>query len=131
MNMTQEQLRELNEFCASDVMKWERIDCAPEDLLPGFFCICDGHVWIQTQDGLTTFEPTQAKHDAMEVLEKCCEAMDCKDVRIGCCEGSWFVRDVYRENPGARGKIFVHAMPPEKITLPLAICLFAQKLFTK
>lgn len=61
---------------------------------------------------------------AMEVLEKCTDRLDCEDIKIGFCTGIWRLQSVYRENPGANGRIIVRAE-----TLPLAICLFAKELF--
>lgn len=68
---------------------------------------------------------------AMEVLEKCQSRMDCEDIALGECCGSWSAYSIFRENKGVIGRIHVFVLPPEKLTLPLAIALFARQLFTK
>ncbi len=78
-----------------------------------------------------SWSPTSESSAAMQVLEKCATKLDCEDMRIGFCTGNWSIQSVYREDPGADGRIKVWALPPAKQTLPIAICLFARKLFEK
>ena len=94
----------------------------------------DPHYWQNTgQFGYSTktaakFSPTTDHADAMMVLEKCVGKINVTISEVG----TVFVvngRDWERLNAG--NEIQPEYLTSEAETLPLAICLFAKKLFSK
>lgn len=126
--MTDEQkLRELDAWIAEHVMGWHGINCGGIEPL-GFPESVQSRAPMYNEIVLRyTTDPAAA----MEVLEKCQSRMDCEDIALGECCGSWSAYSIFRENKGVIGRIHVFVLPPEKLTLPLAIALFAKQLFSK
>lgn len=118
VKMSDKELRELDAWIAVNAMGWID-DIAEDGYYDGDVFVCDHRQW----------SPTRNKVDAFEVLKRCAEKLDCEDIKIGECCGSWSIQSVYRENPGAKGRINVFKLPPETLTLELAIALFARQLF--
>jgi hypothetical protein len=121
--MSENELRELNAWIAEHVMGWHKVMSRGDNPFE-YWDGSDGAYRIQT------WRPTTDPAAAFAVLEKCQERLDCEDVVIGFCTGTWCIRSIYRENPGAKGRINIFALPPSETSLPLAICLFAKQLFS-
>lgn len=122
MNMTQQELRELEAWIAENVMKWKRVSGLAVRILDDEFFVdsngCIGRfscAWIPTTDPAA----------AMMVLEKCCESMAVNVEIWKAGNGEWVCRMVVGSGFNSTNQIGVAN------TLPLAICLFAKKLFTK
>ena len=98
----EKELRELDLFCAEKVMGWTA--------MPGYRNV-----------KAEAFHPTTNDADAMAVFRKCGEKYY-GSIAIHFENGEWSVGQAY-EGPNA-----IKAKGP---TLPLAICLFAKRLFEK
>lgn len=78
------------------------------------------------------FRPTVNSADAMDVLKKCHDKLDCEDIVMGRCDsmvqwcgGDWYLYSIFRENRSAiRRRV-------NGETLELAICRFAKELFSR
>lgn len=113
--MNEKQLRELDNFCAKDVMLYE-----PHPKIEGGY-------YGERSTVIYKFTPTTNPADAFEVLKKCIQKHGQvnlsevqKEIKISGVDKKWGVE--------AYGKSLLYE---EEITIELAICLFAQKLFTK
>ena len=116
--MSAEELRELDRFCASAVMKWKkRPDKSTRGLRHGEYDIVYDGILIWT--GMR-FAPTTNDADAMAVLMKCVQKLPLH-IEISHNGTNWFV-----SRPDEDEESYVLAD-----TLPLAICLFAKRLFEK
>lgn len=129
--MSDKELRELDAWIAEHVFEWQRQSFdnghAKHNLLVRDKFRTDKfvkHGWIDGNKLVETFPKyTTDPAAAMLVLEKCCE-IDGMDaiVEIAKTTTSWRVFN--RDKSKDQCTTFAN-------TLPLAICLFAKKLFTK
>lgn len=110
--MTTNELREIDAWIAEHVMG------AKENPRFSGSVIGITKVWLDTRT-YETFSPTEISDYAMEVLEKC---IGKGVVNLRESSNGYFI-DKSPANPP-----YVYA---EAETLPLAICLFAKKLFSK
>lgn len=140
---TEKELRELNNFVAEHVMKWKRTE-NPDDWTDTgetlFWHRRERSEKVPRQNPVVvvgtaynppgqtrfdhswrTFAPTMNPADALQVLERCLERPDIGDPVIS-KDGLNFWLRTARNNEHIQG---------EATTLPLAIALFARKLFKK
>lgn len=124
--MSEKELRELDAWIAEHVMgckPWdeEKVRCI---LQPNEFVLSIPSKIVRARIGAgqtADFEPTSNHASAMMVLEKCFE-------RVGLIDMSRVKVEPFNFCVGATYKTGCES---EASTLPLAICLFAKKLFTK
>lgn len=132
--MTDKQLRELDAWIAEHVMGWKRVEKFVDLSSSHFNVRDDGEVlaygWPENLG--ITFAPTTDPAAAMAVLEKCAEkAYACiqktrpGDSTLDRVHGHYNVRKLDRTGMWEPG-IIANAK-----TLPLAICLFAKKVFAR
>ena len=127
---TEKELRELEAWIAEHVMGYEERQCynGSQRIEGQTFWVCKGRqVVAPSFNGKHRFPPFATDPAAaMQVLEKCAEMLrkDCNSVEILRNTTGWAVCSLYRDGFGHEEHDTVEAE-----TLPLAICLFARKLF--
>ena len=113
--------RELNEWIAEHVMGW-RVASEPElqnIYRCGKWWIPDGLDWREMRPHFPHYSSDPAA--AMEVLQKC--AVACCYLSIEALNGFWRVGNMQPNGEWSKWS--------DAETLPLAICMFAKKLFSK
>lgn len=123
--MTDKELRELDRLVAEKVMGWNQVWSVHELNSKEDFCVSGAEqtCWIiERGNNITPFKPTTNAADALAVLKKC--FVICNPIACGTkfCDG----RNYFNVHGSVDG--WIEANAP---TLELAICLFAQQLFSK
>ena len=113
--MSEQEMREMDAFCAEKVMGW----------VVGTGMV--GQQVCRDKEGKLTyvnFMPSEDRSTAMEVLEKCAK---CRTVAVNLGEDGKFAIGFVQRDSFGLGFCITDVL--ESDTLPLAICLFAKKLF--
>ena len=117
--LTKQQMNELDAWIAEHVMKWKCVETV-YDLrsVRGTFAVSrSGDCYVPVRgNNIEMWHPTQNKAQAMEVLEKCITVENV--AMITRSEVFWV--SCYTGSVSTAGE-----------TLPIAICLFAKKLFAR
>ena len=119
--MTQQELRELDAWIAEKVMGWKPFVSGKTSSIKGTFWLDSEHKVVASPEfQWTRFDPTTDRAAAMQVLEKCADRVGVRIDRYnGRAPNVWYIR-------ATDGRLAEAEAP----TLPIAICLFAKKLFS-
>jgi Phage ABA sandwich domain len=118
--MTTTELRKLDAWIAEHVMGWLRVNSNEKLDHPQRFNVLPDRILIGQNMGhrIIEYSPTTDPAAAMQVLEKCITGNTSIAINHGTT--GWWVTDCDKKKNYAIAE-----------TLPLAICLFAKKLFSK
>src|SRR5580693_7144670 len=117
--MKEKELRELDAFCADNVMGWKSVSGTKLTIEKDEYFVHSTTGHVLHGNASEPFCPTTDPASAMEVLKKCAETVIGAVEVYRTSEGKWVIQDDYND-PNQQSE-----------TIELAIVKFAKQLFTK